>query len=248
LLACVPVGCHLVWRRVSTGDWLPCTYYAKTLGAWPESGVRYLASFLVEFGGYVWLACAVVWLVARVRSPGPLALVRRANLGASAVAAVFGYHFAYYTFYMGGDLFEWRVYTHLIPWLPLSLVVMLRASALRPGAVVAVFATWLVLALPIGWIKFAVDDEDVAPHLPVLLRPLVEPYDEWQRWLGDRAVCKRNHEMKVNLTAFVHAAPARWGSACRGTASRSSPRPPSACWAGRCRTSRSSTNTASTTR
>lgn len=209
LLAIAPPLAHTAWRRLTTGDWLPCTYHAKTIEAWPESGVRYLASFVVEFGVYVWLAVAIAWVVRALRRPGPLALLRAENLGGAAVGAVFAYHFAYYTFFMGGDLFEWRVYTHLVPWLPLSLVLMFRSLPLRPAAVVAVFAVYAALAAPIGWIKYAAGDRDVAPHVPSVLRPLLEPYDRWQRWLGERLVCKRNLEMKVNFAAFVDVAPTR---------------------------------------
>jgi arabinofuranosyltransferase len=39
---------HLIWRRASYGVWLPNTYYAKVVGAWPASGARYLLSFAIE--------------------------------------------------------------------------------------------------------------------------------------------------------------------------------------------------------
>ncbi|MBL8729352.1 MAG: EF-hand domain-containing protein [Planctomycetes bacterium] len=207
--AIVPVAAHLVFRRLYYGDWLPCTYYAKNIGAWPASGVRYFGSFVVEFGVYVWLAVALVWLLQKLRSPGPLALLQRAHLGGAAVASVFLFHFAYYTFYMGGDLFEWRVYSHLVPWLPLSLLYMARSLGWRPRTTIVVLATYLALAAPIGWIKYAVDDGEVAPHVPSFLQPLLRPYDDWQRWLGDRLVCKRNYEMKVNLAMFESRAPLR---------------------------------------
>lgn len=208
-LAAAPMVGHLLFRRLYYGSWLPCTYYAKNVGAWPASGARYLASFVVEFGVYVWLAVALAWLVRKARSPGPLALLQRGHLGGAAVASVFLCHFAYYTCYMGGDLFEWRVYSHLVPWLPLSLLYMARSLGWRPRTTSVVLATSLAAALPIGWLKFAVDDGDVAPHVPSLLRPLLRPYDDWQRWLGDRLVCKRNYEMKVNLAMFESGAPLR---------------------------------------
>lgn len=208
-VACAPVLCHLTWRRATTGDWLPCTYYAKTIAAWPESGMRYFASYVIEFGLYVWLAVACVWLARVVRSPGPVALLRRDNVGAAAVGAVFAYHFAYYTFFMGGDLFEWRVYTHLVPWVPLSMVAMARSLRWSPRVLLGVTAAMAVVAQPIGWIKFAHDDGDVAPHVPSFVRPVVATYDDWQRWLGARLVCKRNFEMKVNFAGFVSGAPSR---------------------------------------
>ena len=208
-VAVLPVAAHLVFRRVYYGDWLPCTYYAKNVGSWPASGARYFASFAVEFGVYVWLGVALRWLAHKARSLGPLALLRREHLGGAAVAAVLLFHFGYYTFHMGGDLFEWRVYSHLVPWLVLSLILMARSLAWRPGSLLGVLALWLAVGTPIGWIKYAHDDGDVAPHVPAFARPLLEPYDDWQRWLSDRLVCKRNHEMKVNLAVFESNAPPR---------------------------------------
>jgi arabinofuranosyltransferase len=37
-LVLVPV--HLAWRRLTYGEWLPNSYYAKVTGVWPESGLR----------------------------------------------------------------------------------------------------------------------------------------------------------------------------------------------------------------
>ncbi|MBL9080149.1 MAG: EF-hand domain-containing protein [Planctomycetes bacterium] len=208
-VAVLPVAGHLVFRRLYYGDWLPCTYHAKNIGAWPASGARYFASFAVEFGVYVWLGAALAWLARRALRPGPLALLRREHLGGAAVAAVLLAHFGYYTLQMGGDLFEWRAYSHLVPLLPLLLLRLARSLAWRPRTLLAVLAAWFVCGLPIGWIKFAHQDRDVAPHVPALLQPLLRPYDDWQRWLSDRLVCKRNHEMKVNLAVFERSAPPR---------------------------------------
>jgi len=207
--AVLPIATHLVWRRLTFGDWMPCPYYAKTVEAWPESGARFFASFVVEFGVWVWLAVAALWLVRKLRTVGPLAMFSLQRLGLLTAVGVLLFHFAYFTFFMGGDLFEWRVYSHLIPFLPLTFVDMV--ADLRPSRsfVVGSLAAFLLASLPVAWIKYANDDGPVAPHLPALLRPLVQPYDEWQRWLNLRAVCMRNTHMKVNFEVFVHRAPSR---------------------------------------
>ncbi|MCC7396028.1 MAG: EF-hand domain-containing protein [Planctomycetes bacterium] len=207
LVATLPVAGHLVFRRLYYGDWLPCTYYAKNVAAWPESGVRFFASFVVEFGVWIWLAVALAWLVHSLRRGRLLAPLATKNLGTGAVVAVCLFHFGYYTFYMGGDLFEWRVYTHLVLLLPVSLVVM--AGDLGSRLPVTASATMLVLGLPIPWLKYAVHDQDVAPHLPALLRPLLAPYDDWQRWLNQHIVCMRNHHMKVNFAELAAPLPTR---------------------------------------
>ncbi len=207
--AALPIVAHLVWRRVRFGEWMPCPYYAKTVEAWPESGARFFASFVVEFGVYVWLATALFWLVQKVRTGGPRAMFHREHLGAATVVGVLLFHFAYYTFFMGGDLFEWRVYSHLIPLLPLALVAMARDLSSRPVLAVGSLGLFLVLAQPVAWIKCAFDDGAVAPHLPAMLRPLVQPYDAWQRWLNERAVCMRNFHMKENFAILAKEAPSR---------------------------------------
>lgn len=209
VLAIVPPFLHLLWRKTTTGDWMLCTYRAKAVGAWPEAGLRYLASFVVEFGLWAWAVPVAWWLLRRARAPGPLALLRPEHLGAAAVAGVLGVHFVYYTFVMGGDLFEWRVYSHLVPLLPLWFVLAARGLGWTPRATLLLLAAYVVAALPVGWLKYSADDGPVAPHAPALLRPLLRPYDAWQQWLGDRLICKRNHEMKVNLAAFVRNAGSR---------------------------------------
>jgi arabinofuranosyltransferase len=205
----LPVLAHLVWRRVTFGDWMPCTYHAKTIEAWPASGARFFGSFVIEFGVYVWIATALAWLWRQARVAGPLAMLRRERLGGSAVVGVMLFHFGYFTLFMGGDLFEWRVYSHLIPLLFLSLVAMAHDLSPRPGFVVGVLASSVLLALPVAWTKYYFNDGDVAPHVPGLLQPLVRPYDEWQRWLNARAVCMRNFHMKENFEVFVRRAPSR---------------------------------------
>ncbi|HEX6813442.1 MAG TPA: EF-hand domain-containing protein [Planctomycetota bacterium] len=207
--AALPILAHLVWRRLTFGDWMPCPYYAKTVEAWPESGVRFFGSFVIEFGVYVWIGVAIAWSWRQVRDGRLFAMLRRERLGTSAVVGVMLFHFGYFTLFMGGDLFEWRVYSHLVPLLPLSLVVMARDLSPRPVFVAGTLGLSVVLALPVAWIKYRFDDGDVAPHLPGFLQPLVRPYDDWQRWLNQRAVCMRNFHMKQNFAVFERQCPSR---------------------------------------
>ena len=51
---------HVLWRRARYGFWLPNTYYAKQVAAWPEAGVRYFAAFVLEYAYWIWLALALV--------------------------------------------------------------------------------------------------------------------------------------------------------------------------------------------
>ena len=207
-LLMVPV--HMIWRRITYGDWLPNTYHAKVVGAWPEAGVRYLASFVVEYGLYLWLLLALVWGVRRVRSPGRWPLWRHGGEGISgAVAvAVLAVHLGYYTLVVGGDHFEYRVYAHLVPLLFVSAAGM-AVSLGGPALVTGALAALLLLSLPIPWLHWHQTRElttraqtlylasPVAPRFPPPVRDLVARWDGWQRWLINHSVCVRHQEHKV---------------------------------------------------
>ena len=74
---------HVAWRRSYYGEWLPNTWFAKQVAAWPESGLRYAASFALEYALFVWLGIALLWLVR----------AHRISLQAAVVLAVLGGHF-----------------------------------------------------------------------------------------------------------------------------------------------------------
>ncbi len=208
-VAIVPVAGQIVWCRLYYGDWLPNTYAAKRSPPWPQAGWRYAACYVFEYAVYVWLPVAIAWSFAQMRRGRVLARLFGPALGATAVTGLLLAHFAYYTLVIGGDLFEFRVYSHLFPFLLLSFVAM--ASALRPSAafVVGGLALFVLLALPVGWAKFAVDDGPLAPHAPAFVQPLLQRYDAWQAWLKERTVGTRNHDMKENFDVLVGAAPTR---------------------------------------
>ncbi|MGH0032536.1 MAG: hypothetical protein ACQGVC_22320 [Myxococcota bacterium] len=199
---------HTVWRRATYGEWLPNTYQAKYVEAWPESGVRYLASFVLEYGLWVWLALALGWGLRRLRRPPGLeALLAHAGTWV-AVGVLLG-HFGWYTFSNGGDHFEYRVYSHLVPLLALSGVWLAVHGFERPAATGAVLVLWLAVSLPIPWVHWQATRHletraetvglalPVAPLFPAPLRPLVEPWDALQAWLIGHNVGVRHQEHKV---------------------------------------------------
>lgn len=204
-LAVLPIVAHVVWRRLYYGDWLPNTYYAKRSPPWPEAGWRYAACYVFEYAVWVWLPLAFAWLALQVRRGRVLARLLGNALGATAVAGVLLVHFAYYTVVIGGDLFEYRVYMHVFPFLLLSTIAMAADVRPRPGFVTGWLAAFVLLALPVGWAKFAVDDGPIAPHAPGFVQPLLRPYDAWQAWLKERTVCTRNHDMKENYGVLTAA-------------------------------------------
>jgi len=207
-LLLVPV--HFIWRRLTYGDWLPNTYYAKHLGAWPESGLRYFASFVVEYGVYVWFLLVMAWGISRVRSVDAWPRWRHGEhgIGGAVAVAVLVIHAGYYTLSVGGDHFEYRIYAHLVPLLFVSTAGM-AARLGGPIVTAAALAGFLLLSLPIPWTHWFLTRDlktrdqtlimvtPVAPSFPAPLRPVVERWDAWQRWLITHSVCTRHQEHKV---------------------------------------------------
>jgi arabinofuranosyltransferase len=222
---------HLVWRRVTYGDWLPNTYYAKHVAPWPESGARYLASFVVEYGIVIWIVLALAVLIvasaswwtnikewtqepAQRREAVWLLIERSPPVIAVAIVLA---HFGYYTFDIGGDHFEYRVYSHLVLLIFVSAVWLLGRLAtylpesrpLRPWMAVGVLLLFIACAQPIPWTHWSKTHDletrpetfrliqPIASSFPKGVRPIVEKWDGWQEWLIAHSVCMRHQEHKV---------------------------------------------------
>jgi arabinofuranosyltransferase len=206
ILALLPLSLpllHLIWRKLVYGVWLPNTYYAKVVGAWPESGARYLLSFAIENGLWLWLLLALLALARGARQLAALALAPLVACGALLA------HAAYYTFVVGGDHFEYRVYSHLVPLFFLSAV-WLSARALRsPIAALGALALLVLASWPIPWVHWYATRDlttreqthllavPIAPRFPPPLRGPVEGWDRLQAWLIRHSVCNRHQEHKV---------------------------------------------------
>jgi arabinofuranosyltransferase len=201
---------HLLWRRATYGEWLPNSYYAKHLGPWPESGARYLASFVLEYGVWVWLAIGGAWLFRRLRTlPRPLLPGLWSARSALLVLGALLAHTAYYTFVIGGDHFEYRVYDHLIVLLWVSAIWMLTRLSADRWVVQGALGAFLLASLPIPWIHWIetrgleTRDETFAMAIPISHRfpppadRIVAAWDRWQRWLIDHNVCRRHQEHRV---------------------------------------------------
>jgi arabinofuranosyltransferase len=257
VLPLLGIPAHLVWRNWRYGEWLPNTYYAKhTAGRiWPQSGARYLGSFLVEYSFWTIALVALVLLVVLIRRRGVSGCLRRpvvsvvlavfglllllfgqthqglfclvaaimalAFLGvmglspaATLVSAAFLAHTWYYTVVIGGDHFEFRVYSHLVPLLLLALSWMLLQLRISPRLLVPLFFLALVLSWPVQWTHYALSRHLVqwsdfkfmkvsvvrglerCGRLPPPLRGYLGLYDRMQFWLIDHAVCMRHQEHK----------------------------------------------------
>lgn len=213
------VPLHLAWRLATYGAWLPNTYHAKYVAPWPESGVRYLASFLLENGVWVWLllllgAGALGWTRGAAR--------RAAGAGPGAVVvATLAAHAAYYCFVIGGDHFEYRVLSYAVPLLFVSAVALSARLFASPAAAAAALAAFVLASWPIAWIHWwetrqlgrhegaHVLIHPVAGRFPGWLRPVVGRFDAWQAWLIERHVGMRHQEHKALYEEFLHFWPSR---------------------------------------
>ena len=88
LAQCLPllaVPAHVLWRKATYDAWLPNTYFAKSVGAWPEAGLRYLASFSLEYGVWFWALILGAWAWRRW---GAMRATARAPFGALLPALI----------------------------------------------------------------------------------------------------------------------------------------------------------------
>lgn len=198
---------HLLWRHSVYGEWVPNTYFAKHLGAWPESGLRYAASFALEYAVWLWLLAALYWVARATRGLDLPALLKEPGWTGTWIGiGGLGVHFAYYTLSVGGDHFEYRVYSHLIPLLFVSFPWLLLRAGVRPSLTLAALVTFVGLSLPIPWAHhLATRDlvsreethrlvQPVAPLLPAPLSLLAAPFDALQAWLIPHHVSMRHRE------------------------------------------------------
>ena len=231
---------HLIWRRLTYGEWLPNTYYAKYVAAWPEAGLRYLASFILEYGLWVWLL-VLLWLAVREvrrtvqtdrgRLAGLSAAVRglatrpdsasEQSLAPVIIVGTVAAHIAYYSLIIGGDHFEYRVFSYLIPLAFVSAVWMLNRLVSDPVVAAAVLGLFIVLSWPLPWTHWALTKDldsrgdtwilrmPVAQEFPVGLKWYARSFDRLQIWLIERHICMRHQEHKVFYEYFSDIYPAR---------------------------------------
>jgi len=219
-LAMVPA--HLFWRRWFYGEWLPNTYYAKYTGVWPESGIRYAASFVLEHGIWVWLLIAGGWLLCEARSlPPPRLAGLWSSRNALAAVGLLLTHWLYYTFVIGGDHFEYRVYSHLVVLLWITAIWML--ARIRPDRrlLYGALGFFLLTSLPIPWLHWVETrdlwtrresfklEQPLADFFPPPLSLVVAEWDAWQRWLIEHNVCRRHQEHRIFHLRRVSVLPTR---------------------------------------
>ncbi|MCB9666318.1 MAG: hypothetical protein H6732_19565 [Alphaproteobacteria bacterium] len=213
------VGGHLLWRFAYYGEWLPNTYYAKSVRPWWDAGWTFWGMITLEHG---------LWLVA------PLALVggiSRAARGDASVLAPFAWMVPQVVLLarLGGDHFEWRMVDPYWPVLYLAAAegigacarglastVPLAQRALVSGTAGAVITALTLLygvALPVAHDRIALAtmgrqathilhvklDLETTPWLrwvPGLVLAMPK-YNAWGAWLVDHFVAMRAREHQV---------------------------------------------------
>jgi arabinofuranosyltransferase len=211
------IPAHLLWRRATYKAWLPNTYYAKTVAGriWPQSGLRYFASFVIEYSLWIWLGLLVVVLLINAKRFLSLRKLDASQLKkAVVVLALFG-QFVYYTIVIGGDHFEYRVYSHLVLLISISFLWLLNALQINIKRAVLLFSLSIVLSWPLPWIHWAITHnltgrertvvlrDSVAraikkqiPSIPDFALAYVRLFDNLQYWLITHYVCMRHQEHK----------------------------------------------------
>lgn len=209
--AALAVG-HAVWRRLYYGEWLPNTYYAKIGSPWPESGWRYLLSFVLEYALWLFVLAAALVLLQRRRGAAergesrPEGTPQRLAWWAGGILAT---QFLYYTFIAGGDHFEYRVYSHLFFFFGFAWIWLLNRSRLRPVVALAALLISILCSWPVPWShwrltrQLSTRDETymmrvpIAAQWPAGTRWYAEGFDRLQDWLIRHFVCMRHQEHKV---------------------------------------------------
>src|SRR5262249_55450318 len=130
-------------------------------------------------------------------------------------------HFLYYTFVIGGDHFEYRVYSHLVLPILLSFVWALKRLRLHPRVALALLAAFVFLSEPVPWSHWALTRRlstrpetkrmrvALAPHWPAPVRWYAQGFDALQSWLIGHWVCARHQEHKVNAEYLASLFPTR---------------------------------------
>jgi arabinofuranosyltransferase len=214
----VLMGIHILWRYHTYGEWLPNTYYAKHVAPWPESGWRYALSFMLEYGLWIWLIVVIVFLYKQTNNN----MVSFKNAVPLVIASsTLIVHIAYYTCIIGGDHFEYRVYSHLLPLIALSFIVALHRFQYTTLIKFSLAMLFLIASWLIPWSHWGLTRNlntrqathvmcvPIAPSWPCYARGYAQLFDQLQYWLIQHHVCMRHQEHKILHQTLMNDFPSR---------------------------------------
>lgn len=219
LLPLLAVVVHVAWRKSFYGEWLPNTAFAKIVAPWPEVGIPYFECFLFEHGLWLWFPVALVWFVVdAVGCRGRFVATWMRRAPAVAAVSAIAFHTGYYILKVGGDHFEYRVLSQLVPLAWLSLAAMGAQLFRRTGAVLATLGIPFLFST-VGWVHFAISRDlpmnptggmtPLATKLPAMLQPLWRWHDAQQLILHLHFVCLRANQHRLALETFFQRYPER---------------------------------------
>jgi tetratricopeptide (TPR) repeat protein len=118
-------------------------------------------------------------------------------------------HICYYTLIIGGDHFEYRVFSYLIPLIFISMLWLVNRLTRDAMMAAAALALLIIVSWPVQWTHWLLTrnlntrDETwilrmpIAEEFPIGLRWYAETFDGLQSWLIEHHVCMRHQEHKV---------------------------------------------------
>jgi arabinofuranosyltransferase len=208
------VGAHLWFRRSYYGAWLPNTYYAKVVRAWPEAGLRYLAAFGLEYGYWlalpIWLWALWLWLRGPAADSGRAVRTMRvlcltAPLGIAGFAVLIA----------GGDHFEYRALSFLVPLLALALAhgclkLGLGAFTIAGFAAFSAFLPWTLYAQQHARYEWPAQAlPKLAEHVAWPVQPIAAGLDALEAWLIPHGIGVRWEEHRAFWLHQVRDLPTR---------------------------------------
>jgi len=117
--------------------------------------------------------------------------------------------FVYYTFIIGGDHFEYRVYSHLVLLIFVTIIWVINRLSCNSKLTLVYLTSFILCSYPIPWTHYWASSKlktraqthsmkvPIAQYFPTPLREYVSIFDGMQKTLISHAVCRRHQEHKV---------------------------------------------------
>lgn len=212
------IPAHVLWRHSAYGTWLPNTYYAKAIPGrwWYQSGLRYLGSFVLEYALWFWLLLFMAVLVVYLRRVKAIRNLAQISVTHVLVCLTVVAHMLYYTIIIGGDHFEYRVFSQLVLFIFATFLWGLNALRLPGKIAISLFALFIACSWPIPWLHWSATHnltsrrqtyymtgsvarvlQKSVPWTPRFVLRYVSTFDRLQYWLIERSVCMRHQEHKM---------------------------------------------------